>query len=154
MVVFRVVRGVQRHFMYRLPEWAAALNMGLFAVTLLKPAKTFSSSASYNVMASIADENTWGVAVGLVSAVRLIALLLNGTFPVFARYSPLTRSVCAFLSAAAWCALAVSFYRANTAGTAWGNYAVWMTLDWVMAVHVAGEAGPAWRGSKTDGSAS
>ena len=151
MVVLRVAAGVRRHFMYRLPEWALSANLALFSVVLLMPGDTFGSVRTYAVMARIADERTWGVAIGIVASVRLISLILNGTFPVFARYSPLARAIGSALGAIVWFALSVSFYESNPTGTGWSNYAVWLAVDVVLAVHIAGEAGQAWKARHGDG---
>ena len=77
MIVLRVAAGVRRHFLYRLPEWAVSADLAIFSTTLLRPGDTFGSSHSYDTMAHIADETTWGMCIGVVASVRIIALLLN-----------------------------------------------------------------------------
>lgn len=85
----------------------------MFGFRLLGPGETFSSLPSYAFLAHFATEVTWGYVSVAVAGLRLAALSINGGVPVFVPYSPLVRSLTAWLSALVWCCLGLRFYRAS-----------------------------------------
>ncbi len=153
MIVARtIVSGITGHFRTRLSEWLVSGLLAVFGFRLLGPGETFSSSPSYAFLAHFATEVTWGYVIVTVAGLRLTALGINGSVPMFAPYSPLVRSLTAWGSAVVWCCLGLGFYRASPDGTAWSTYSVLCLADVSLAILIAGEAAPGLR--RTNGARS
>lgn len=104
MIIVRVARGITEHFPARASEWGfAALLIWLGSLFLHYPA-LFDASLSYAGLAKLADEVVWGWACIAIGSLRLVALVINGTFAGtwYGRRSPHVRGVCAFLSCGIW----------------------------------------------------
>ena len=111
MIVVRVARGISDHFPARASEWGfAGLLIGLGYVFAGSP-DLFDASRSYSGLARLADETVWGSACIAIGVVRLLALVINGTFAEswYGRWSPHVRGVCAFLSCGIWFPLWAGF---------------------------------------------
>ena len=83
MVIFRIASGVSDHFTARKSEWACAVILFFWGVIVYLPAHTFDNSGAFRVMAQMASEDTWGTAVMTIGTLRLVALIINGTFRRF-----------------------------------------------------------------------
>lgn len=104
MIIVRVARGISEHFPTRASEWGfSGLLIWLGALFLEYPA-LFDASLSYGGLARIADETVWGSACITIGLLRLVALVVNGTFAGtwYGRWSPHVRAACAFLSCGIW----------------------------------------------------
>jgi hypothetical protein len=145
MIVLRIARGVTDHFIRRVPEWVSAGILLKFGQALLAPSDVFPTSHAYDVMARLANEQTWGVVLVLVASMRITALTANGTFRWFQQWSPVVRASTAYLSGFVWCAVAFSLFVSNASTTGWGTYTGLLIMDVTMAVSVAREAGRAHR---------
>lgn len=141
MLTARVISGVANHFIMRLSEWTSALVLLNFGTTLLRTGVTF-ESPGYATMARVASEDTWGWCLLALAAVRLGALVMNGTFDWFARYSVYVRAVCASLSVFAWFLIGICLLAGNpSVPPGVGTYLTLMLTDIVMAGYIAGLAG-------------
>ena len=140
MIAFRVVSGVTQHFIMRLPEWANSFVLLLYGQTLLQPGDAFDRQA-FSVMAHYASERSWGVALVGLGAVRLAALILNGTFARFAPWSVRIRALTATLCCFAWFCLSLSLYLGDPALPGWKTYAAHLAVDIIMAIYLGGQAG-------------
>lgn len=145
MIALRVVRGVTKHFVGRWPEWVLSSILFGLGCKLLGPADTFTSSPGFAVMASFANENSWGTALCLIAGARLIALGLNGTFPFFARLSPIVRCGLGVLSGFAWFAIALGIYLSNPDGWGYITYTGLLIGDIINAILAGGDAGASER---------
>lgn len=112
MIVLRIAKGVQQHFTARRSEWALAFGLTGWGFVVAKPTVLFASSPAYASMANMADEQTWGYGAFCAGLLRLIALVVNGTFPgtIYGRYSPLVRSLAAYGCCAIWAAITIGLY--------------------------------------------
>lgn len=85
-------------------EWLASVVLAAFASALLMPGATFSRPVFVN-MAAVAPEGTWGMALLMVSVVRMLGLWVNGNW----RRSPSLRFVGAVAGAFVWFTLSRMF---------------------------------------------
>ncbi len=144
MIALRVVAGVTNHFMMRLPEWACSIILLIFGLTSLQTGNTF-DNASFSVMARYGSEDVWGRVLVAVASIRLTALILNGTFPWFVRWSVRIRAASATLCCFAWFSIALGLVLANPASTGAKTYGALLVVDMILAVFIAGQAGRADR---------
>jgi hypothetical protein len=140
MIVLRVVRGVSEHFLIRFVEWMNAAILFNFGLTLLRQPQTFATAHLYDTMAMLGSEREWGGTMLGIALVRIVALMLNGTFNWFNRLSPWTRVATAYLSAGVWFAVAISLLWVGTSPPGIGTYGVLMVSDIVFAGIIAREA--------------
>lgn len=145
MIAFRLYRGVAHHLVFRWPEWVLSGMLFALGVRMLTNVEAFSSSSGYRVMATIADEDTWGALCCVAAGMRLMALTVNGTFKPFARWSPMVRSALGMLSAGVWFCIALSVYLANPGGFGYIAYGGLMAADMMNSMLAAGDAGEAER---------
>ena len=145
MIALRVVAGVTNHFMMRLPEWVNAVILTMFGLTLLQSGDTFNNPA-FAVMKHYASENVWGAVLTGLGAVRLTALVLNGTFKWFARWSVRIRAGTATLCCFAWFCISAGLFMADSGSTGAKTYAAHLIVDMILAIHLGGQAGKVDRG--------
>ncbi|OCC05093.1 hypothetical protein BA190_09260 [Labrys sp. WJW] len=145
MIVSRVILGAKLHFRERFWEWLLASILAGCAYVILKPDAVFGRSPAYDIMQSVAAEETWGIVFMLVAFIRLVALTLNGTFKVFRRFSPLVRAGTAWLSASAWGLIVIGLWQADISSIGVVTYLGLMVGDLFLATTIADEAGDAER---------
>ncbi|HCO90949.1 MAG TPA: hypothetical protein DIT40_08250 [Alphaproteobacteria bacterium] len=68
----------------------------------------FDTSSAYGPAARWFEESTWALLFFVIVALRLVALIVNGTFAVF-RWAPHIRLAVSILSAMAWSQLCFCF---------------------------------------------
>ena len=153
MITGRIITDIFAHFVPRRIEWLFASIVFLLGWKLLQPENTFASApATYRLLAELTDETRWGWILFAIGGARLAALFLNGTWSPFAPFSPLTRSVTAFLTAGVWFSFALGIYLGNSAGTGAVVYGMMFVFEVVVAWEIATEAGQAlqgWRDGRT-----
>jgi hypothetical protein len=111
VIIVRVARGITEHFPARASEWGfAALLIWLGFIFAGSP-QLFAGSQSYGGLARLADEGVWAAASISIGVVRLVALIVNGTFADswYGRWSPHVRGICAFLSCGIWFPICAGF---------------------------------------------
>ncbi|WP_342361427.1 hypothetical protein [Terrarubrum flagellatum] len=116
MIILRLARGIHKHFPARRSEWALGAMLFSLGAILLHPDNLFDSTPLYHGLKLIASEKVWGWGCFLVGFVRLIALILNGTFAdtAYSRWSPHVRGAMAFLSCFFWAGITIGiFYAAD-----------------------------------------
>lgn len=79
-----------------------------FGLKLLSPENTFVSSVSFSVMAVIAPEWVWGLAMLITGSIRLFALV---------RCLLRIRWAISFVSLIMWTSISISFFLSNPSGT-------------------------------------
>lgn len=113
MMVIRIAGGVRSHFVTRMHEWG--FSAGLFAIglVLVTVGDVFRAAPGYRLLATWVSEILWGrIALG-ISSVWLAALIINGTFKTFRRWSPWARSLCALMASAFWAVDATAIFLAK-----------------------------------------
>ena len=152
MIVARVVSGASKHFQSRFWEW---LHTGMLfgsSFAISQSDMTFQMSPAYMFMRSIAFDDFWIVAFGVIAMFRLIALTLNGTFQPFRRYSPLARCILSGLSALCWASLALGLMQAEQARLGLVTFVGLTCGELFLFMKIAEEAGDVERGYR-DGAA-
>lgn len=128
IVLRRIGDGILGHFHIRLTEWTMVLPAVLMGVALTQQQDMFDISRSYAMLASWAEEIIWGIIVMFCGMVRLIALIVNGTFRSFKK-SPHLRFFASFVCSAFWFQFAYGFtIAAIYHGGAWSGPAAYWTL--------------------------
>jgi hypothetical protein len=63
-------------------------------------------------MAQMASEETWGRLAIIIGMLRILALIINGTFPgtVYGKYSPAVRGIFAFASCFVWASISIGLF--------------------------------------------
>lgn len=142
MPYLRIVRGVTEHFRARAPEWALSIMMIIWGVIVYAPGDTFTTPA-WAVMQLIASERTWGVCALLIGGLRLIALIMNGTFwqTWYGRLSPHIRAVMAFLSCFVWLQISIGLAKSDAVSTGLAIYPLLLALDLYNGMSASHDAG-------------
>lgn len=134
MVIVRIVTGIKSHFHTRAGEWFCTAVMLWWGVVLLLPGETFASSPSFTGLAAIWSEVWWGLVCLIVGTVRLIALILNGTFAHtrYGHFSPHVRAAMAFASCFVWFQIVYGLFASmaiTPPSTGTGTYLLILALD-------------------------
>lgn len=142
MPYLRIVRGVTAHFRARAGEWALATMLVIWGWLVYLPEEMFTSPA-YAIMRLTAREEVWGMAALIVGGIRLIALILNGTFwkTWYGRFSPHIRSIMAGLSCFVWSQISLGLLLSGEATTGLAIYPVLLLFDFYNVMSAAGDAG-------------
>lgn len=112
MIVIRTLaHDVIAHAGARFTEWVGmAVLIGLGMAFFFQNG-IFEISASFAVMASWAGQDIWANVLLFSGAVRMFALIVNGTFQTF-RYSPLLRFLASWVAVMSMGAIALGMYSA------------------------------------------
>lgn len=139
----RLYLGIHNHFPSRRSEWVLACIMVAWGYILIQPSTTFTSSNSWSQMAALMDESTWGKLAIWVGMLRLLALIINGTFAGtwYGRYSPHVRSFAAFVSTFVWFQISFGLWASDVATTGLAVYPGIMALDAMNIIAAAKDAG-------------
>jgi hypothetical protein len=124
-IVLRVGQGIAEHFPIRVSEWIMLVPLLGWAWTLLLDPLTFDKSTSFAEMARWADELTWSWICFAAAFLRLVALVVNGTFKATFPYSPQLRGFASFVICIFWgqITLGILVSVANNGGVMTGFWA-------------------------------
>jgi len=150
-MIVRIATGIKRHFPTRVSEWFLSGALVAWGWILLSPGDTFSASPSFAHMAVMASERTWGLAAITVGLVRVVALIINGTFADtgYSRASPYVRAIMSILACFVWAQITLGLIGAPNTSTGLAVYPILFLLDSWNCVRAAGDAGEA-RKARTD----
>lgn len=138
----RVYHGVRHGFPGRWLEWVMGAFIIVWGARLLDSSNSFvTPSHAWDGLAHWAPDYVWGTAMILVGVLRILALLINGTFrdTLYSQYSPLVRAMSAGLCGSLWLFVELSVASVGTQGSI--TYAVICIIDFSTSYHVMGEAG-------------
>jgi hypothetical protein len=124
-IVLRIGHGIAEHFPVRVSEWIMIVPLMGWAWTLLLDPLTFDKSTSFAEMARWADEVTWSWICFAAAFLRLLALVVNGTFKERFPYSPHLRGFASFVTCVFWgqITLGILVSVANNGGVMTGFWA-------------------------------
>jgi hypothetical protein len=117
-----VLSGVTQHFEARATEWVMAFCSLIWGLNALDPAVTFDVALpAWRGMMTFPFLDTahkWGWACVTVGSVRIIALIINGSFnnTPYAAIMPNVRTFMALVGATLWFTIALSVLAAPTPG--------------------------------------
>lgn len=142
MMYLRIVRGVTEHFRARASEWTLAAMLVLWGCIVYAPGDTFTTPA-WTVMQLMMSETTWGLFALGIGVIRLVALIMNGTFRTtwYGRLSPHVRAVMAGLSCFVWSQITLGLLLGGTISTGLAIYPLLLALDFYNVMSASGEAG-------------
>lgn len=131
-VHLRLAIGIARHFPARVNEWIMTYPLMGWSAVLRADEQMFDKSASFSELARWGDESTWALICLLAGFVRLMSLVVNGTFTQFT-YAPHLRMVASIVAAVFWAqiTLGVLVAWAMSGGIASGiiAYSTFMMLE-------------------------
>jgi len=130
MMIIRIATGIQRHLPERALEWLCAFNMVWWGLKLAGEGTAWANVAAWEFMLSFGlTENGWGWLCVFIGALRLLALVINGTFAGtwYSEVSPWVRGITAGLGAVVWFMVFLSVSSAETSGG--GIYQLPLILD-------------------------
>ena len=139
-MIVRVAKGSTHNFAIRVSDWFLALMLTTFGLMLLTGPDIFATSRSFALLAHMAPACSWGTVCLVIGAMRLCALVINGTFPVF-RWSPHIRFTMALLSCFVWFQIALGIALSPTISTALAVYPYLFLFDMYNTFLAASEAG-------------
>lgn len=124
MIVLRLAGGIRQHFGMRLSEWVMALPLFGWSMALSSGGDAFAKSDVFAELARYGDALFWSNICIAAGFVRLIALVINGTFRQF-QYAPHLRAGASLVAAIFWgqIALAVTLTWLGGAGVGTGMWA-------------------------------
>jgi hypothetical protein len=106
---FTIYAQISERFRTRLAEWNMAIAMTACGVVLLVGGNTFALEP-YVVLRVIASEQTWGLVLFWVGALRLTVLGINGALP---RGSPHFRAMLSGVSAVIWAVMLTGYLSSS-----------------------------------------
>jgi len=156
MIIIRRIRhGVIEHFPIRASEWVMASAMTSWGLIVLVVDRMFDQTFAWQMMAAMADENAWGAGAVAVGVLRLIALLLNGTFAGswYSTYSPHVRAAMSMASCFLWLSISIGLLFSGSASTGMVIYPHLFFLDAVNYYRAMGDVGlsAAEKAAESDG---
>lgn len=112
MIAIRIVSGVTEHFQARLSEWVLSSILVALGIVIAQPDQMFERAPSLKMLTLVAPEMTWAWVCLLTGMVRLLALVVNGTFAdsAYGRFSPHVRGTLAFFSCLIWYAFVLGIW--------------------------------------------
>ena len=153
MIILRIAEGIRNHFPARASEWALAAGLSHWGRIVYNEPSIF-NRPGFSQMAEWAEPRTWGLAAMTVGGIRLIALVINGTFADtrYGQISPHVRGATAFLSCFVWLQIYLGLQISGDTTTGLGIYPYLLALDCYNTARAFGDAGEADRAKKYGGS--
>ncbi len=108
-----MARDMRSHFGSRAWEWILAGMMLGVSYQFLSGGDTVASTRSYAVLAWMGDDDMWGETALTIGGLRLVALIINGSFRRSRYVSPVVRLAASMASIAYWFALCGGLYLVN-----------------------------------------
>lgn len=140
VLILRVYDGAKGHFAARFWEWMFAFALLAAAYVFIVVPQNFFVAPTYSIISRIASAQVWGSILLVIAAARITALILNGTFETFKRYSPPVRSITSLLSAISWGVVILGLHQAEGNFLAKVPYVVLFLGDIRLFYTVADEA--------------
>ena len=138
--IVALVRGATHHFALRVSDWLLALMLTTFGLVLNLSPDIFNGVHSFAVLAQMGPAARWSTVCLTIGTLRLAALVINGTFPVF-RWSPHIRFTAALLSCFIWFQLTLGIALAPEITSALAVYPYLFLFDLYNTFLAASEAG-------------
>jgi hypothetical protein len=102
MVIFRLAKGVTAHFRSRITDWAVSGALAWTALIMLDTDQTQFSARAFAFLARLMAPHVWAYCALLLGLARLLALVINGTFPRYRAIVTAARGGLALVSTMFW----------------------------------------------------
>lgn len=113
-IYLRAAHDIREHFPQRVTEWIMTIiAMGGFSYALATEPNTFEVGRAFRILAQYGDEKFWSSICASVFIVRLVALVINGTFKDRFPYAPHMRAYASFLACIFWGFIVVGVLMAH-----------------------------------------
>ncbi|OWJ69298.1 hypothetical protein CDV50_18765 [Haematobacter massiliensis] len=150
IVVRRLREGIVAHFPIRFSEWLMLFPAVAMGIALRFQQDMFSLTPSFAAVARWGDETFWAVLLLGCGAMRLLALVVNGTFAGF-RWSPHLRALASVAGALTWAQFAVGILSAAVfEGGTWSGVVMYSTMLLAEIVNLARASGDIQAGRGVD----
>lgn len=130
IILRRIGVGITKHLPARASEWALALILFIWALNcIFTPG--YLERPAWLWLADHGSQGLWGGAALVIAALRLLALIINGTFAdtAWSRRSPHVRAAMAFLSCFFWLSQSLSVWITDVTATGLSASVVFFALD-------------------------
>jgi hypothetical protein len=131
MIILRIAGGIRQHFGMRVTEWIMTASLFGWSTVLSANSMTFGRNRSFDVIAQYGTEMTWANICMAAGFIRLVALVVNGTFKQF-KYSPHLRAGASFVACVFWGQISLGVFLASLdggSGTDVIGYLTFMTIE-------------------------
>lgn len=130
------------HFKKRPTEWYNAFILFIMGIQIERmDADFFSQYKAFKLILSFVTSHQFGAISLIISIVWIIALIMNGSFDWFAKWSRFFRSVCSLFAAVFWTFMAVELLWINDASP-FGTFCAWFGIRcFVISLSSAYEVG-------------
>lgn len=136
MIWVHIQTSFKETFHFRAGEWAAAVMITLWGISVFGQPGLFETNASFSEFPRAASQVTWAIGAMIVGGLRLFVLLINGAW----RRSYHWRAITAFLTCFFWMEISLSFYGSGQPVTALAIYPVLLVLDSYYVLRATHEA--------------
>ena len=120
-----IIARLAHSFPVRTNEWALSTIMLLIGLILLNPFPTLATSPALYPLLRWGPEENWGIACLLVGMLRMIVLLINGSW----RASPAWRAVFAFVGCLVWFQISLGLMASERVDQGLAIFPVFLALD-------------------------
>lgn len=140
MLILRIWNGVIDHFPIRRSEWINSCVMIGWGVVVLLDNRPL--TGAWHILGQLMPEIFWALMLMTVGAIRLLALLVNGTFPKtwYGRVSPHVRVGMSLLSSLVWLQLVIATIGSPVLTTGLVAYLGYLVSDALNTLSSAAEA--------------
>lgn len=139
MLILRVARGVHHHFPERVVEWGLAVILVNWGMILMRRDDVIAPDGPLGNILKLAPEDTWGIIATAIGLLRLVALVLNGSFyktPLI-KYAPYGRLAGAFTSCFVWMQTTLALVKYGDISLGLSIYPVFLVWDMFIVFHTA-----------------
>lgn len=140
MIVVSIVKGIADHFPKRVTNWMLSGMLANIGFVLINRPGLFYEQPTYAFMVRLGSSDQWGVACVVLGGLRLMALVVNGTFAGF-RWSAHCRSVLSSVTCLVWLQLVLGCQLEGSTGLGVAVYPFLLFLEIYDAFSAAQEAG-------------
>lgn len=126
----------KENFRERMPEWFLALGILFWGIICLLSPTLFQISLTFKPLLVLMDQVTWGLAAVVVGSIRLIFLIINGSW----RPSAHIRALGSAGGALLWGGMFISTLNLNLLVPTTSIYFILMILDLISLWFAAGDA--------------
>lgn len=140
MLILRIWNGVIDHFPIRRSEWINSCVMIGWGIVVLLDNRPL--TGAWYVLGELMSEVFWSLMLMTVGTIRLIALLVNGTFPRtwYGKFSPHVRVGMSLLSSLVWLQLVIATIGSPILTTGLVAYLGYLVSDALNTLSSAAEA--------------
>lgn len=135
VILARITR-VRDSVRYRTSEWLLAAAMLAWGISLAMPFNTFHELPSLAPLGWFATEEHWAWACGLLGAVRLLVLVINGAWSLQGH----ARAILAAFSCFVWTQISFGLFKSGLVNPGQIVYALFVVCDLYAIFRAAGDA--------------